>query len=80
MAAHAPPPNPARRPSPPAEAEREPVGAGVVATAAAAAAIGVQRRVPSGELFGGALEIEIVHREQVYRLRQTALGKLILTK
>lgn len=38
------------------------------------------RRVPSVELFAGALEIEIEHREQVYRLRQTALGKLILTK
>lgn len=39
-----------------------------------------QRRLHSGELFHGAAEVEIVHREQVYRLRQTALGKLILTK
>lgn len=38
------------------------------------------RRIPSLELFAGAQEIEIQHQEQVYRLRQTALGKLILTK
>lgn len=39
-----------------------------------------QNRVPSADLFRGAVELEIVHGEQVYRLRQTALGKLILTK
>ena len=44
------------------------------------AAASPQRRVPSGELFRGAVEVEIVHHDQVYRLRQTALGKLILTK
>ncbi|MBI5718975.1 MAG: hemin uptake protein HemP [Burkholderiales bacterium] len=38
------------------------------------------RRVPSRDLFRGATEVEIVHHEHVYRLRQTALGKLILTK
>lgn len=39
------------------------------------------RRIPSEELFaGGAIEIEIEHQQQVYRLRRTALGKLILTK
>jgi len=26
------------------------------------------------------VELEILHRDQIYRLRQTALGKLILTK
>jgi len=31
-------------------------------------------------LFQSAKEIEIEHRGDVYRLRQTALGKLILTK
>ncbi len=44
------------------------------------AALPCKRRVPSTELFLGATVIEIVHDDQVYRLRQTALGKLILTK
>ncbi len=34
----------------------------------------------STELFGRAHEIEIEHGQAVYRLRLTALGKLILTK
>jgi hemin uptake protein HemP len=38
------------------------------------------RRLPSDLLFGGRQEIEIEHRLQVYRLRLTAAGKLILTK
>lgn len=38
------------------------------------------RRVASDELFAGAVELQIEHREQVYRLRLTSLGKLILTK
>jgi hemin uptake protein HemP len=38
------------------------------------------RRVASDELFAGAVEVLIEHREQVYRLRRTSLGKLILTK
>lgn len=37
-------------------------------------------RLRSTVLFAGAPEIEIEHREKVYRLRQTSLGKLILTK
>lgn len=37
-------------------------------------------RIASRQLFGEAVEIEIEHRTQIYRLRQTALGKLILTK
>lgn len=37
------------------------------------------RRIASEALFAdGAVEIE--HQQQVYRLRRTALGKLILTK
>ena len=31
-------------------------------------------------LFGGASEVHISHRGSLYRLKQTALGKLILTK
>jgi len=38
------------------------------------------RAIPSAELFHGAVELQILHRDQIYRLRQTALGKLILTK
>ena len=38
------------------------------------------RRVDSRELLGTAAEIEIAHRSQIYRLRRTSLGKLILTK
>lgn len=39
-----------------------------------------QRRLDSRELLGAAQEVEIEHAGSVYRLRQTALGKLILTK
>ena len=38
------------------------------------------RRINSRELLGAAQEIEISHTGQIYRLRLTALGKLILTK
>lgn len=36
--------------------------------------------VKSESLFAGAAEVLIDHRGVVYRLRQTSLGKLILTK
>lgn len=38
------------------------------------------RRIDSAALLGRRGEVFIVHREQVYRLRVTAQGKLILTK
>ena len=38
------------------------------------------RRLRSSELFGPNHEIEIEHGSAIYRLRLTALGKLILTK
>jgi len=38
------------------------------------------RRVHSSELLAGQREIEIDHQGQLYRLRLTAQGKLILTK
>jgi hemin uptake protein HemP len=38
------------------------------------------RRIDSHELLGTAQEVEISHTGQIYRLRLTALGKLILTK
>ncbi len=37
-------------------------------------------RVSSAQLFGAALEVQIDHHGAIYRLKQTALGKLILTK
>ncbi|MCE2915217.1 MAG: hemin uptake protein HemP [Rubrivivax sp.] len=49
-------------------------------TAAAHARLASARRWRSAELFGAAHEIEIEHGHAVYRLRLTALGKLILTK
>ena len=36
--------------------------------------------IPSESLFAGADEVQIEHRGALYRLKQTALGKLILTK
>jgi len=37
-------------------------------------------QVSSRQLLAGAKEVLIEHRGTVYRLRETALGKLILTK
>lgn len=41
---------------------------------------GTPRRIPSGVLLGGRGEVEILHGEDIYRLRRTRGGKLILTK
>ena len=38
------------------------------------------REITSAELFKGSREIHIRHAEQIYTLRQTSKGKLILTK
>jgi hemin uptake protein HemP len=39
------------------------------------------RRITSASLFQGThTEVQIEHQQQVYRLRVTSLGKLILTK
>jgi hemin uptake protein HemP len=38
------------------------------------------RRIDSAELLGRARELAIVHRGELYTLRQTRNGKLILTK
>lgn len=38
------------------------------------------RRIDSTRLLGSGGEVHIVHQQQVYRLRVTSLGKLILTK
>lgn len=38
------------------------------------------RRLSSLDLLDGGREVEIEHAGAIYRLRRTALGKLILTK
>jgi hemin uptake protein HemP len=38
------------------------------------------REISSADLFGGNREIQIRHANEVYTLRQTSKGKLILTK
>jgi hemin uptake protein HemP len=48
--------------------------------AAAAAPATSVRSITSDQLFGSFPEVQISHGEAVYRLRRTALGKLILTK
>ena len=45
-----------------------------------AASLGLRAPIASDTLFAGATEVQIAHRGAVYRLKQTALGKLILTK
>jgi hemin uptake protein HemP len=47
---------------------------------AAAQAAPSRGRIRSDALLHGARELEIVHGDAVYRLRVTAMGKLILTK
>jgi hemin uptake protein HemP len=39
-----------------------------------------RREITSAELFAGGREIHIRHAEEIYTLRQTSKGKLILTK
>lgn len=46
----------------------------------ASADAGSLRRLASAELLAGSPEVLIEHGESTYRLRLTALGKLILTK
>lgn len=64
---------------PPDRAPNPPAGAQVAAPAPAA--LGGARRVSSEQLFpAGSAELLIDHRGSLYRLKQTSLGKLILTK
>jgi hemin uptake protein HemP len=55
-------------------------GAAQAASAVTAAPRYALRRVESAALLAGAREIEIEHRGELYRLRCTNKGKLILTK
>jgi hemin uptake protein HemP len=81
-----PPEHSPRSPSGRADGE-PPVAPAATATAtatamktAAATAPGTGRAIASESLFAGATEVQILHRGSLYRLKQTALGKLILTK
>lgn len=38
------------------------------------------RRIPSADLFASGAVVEIEHDGEIYRLRHTRRGKLILTK
>ena len=64
----------ARRPQPEARRDRAP------STSSKPIARGPREPIPSDALFGGAREVQISHGGVLYRLKQTALGKLILTK
>lgn len=69
----------------PALAPVPPVGSGHSGPAAAASTAPAggppeRRRLSSQALLGAEREIEIDHAGQIYRLRLTSLGKLILTK
>ncbi|WP_191084022.1 hemin uptake protein HemP [Roseococcus microcysteis] len=37
-------------------------------------------RIDSQSLLRGQVEVEIIHGQEIYRLRHTRAGKLILTK
>ena len=67
-----------RSTSTPCNALADPLPAGQVGSTGVAPD-GV-RRISSQALFGGVNEVEIEHNGLLYRLRQTSLGKLILTK
>ena len=70
--------NPIRRSDDPAKTHAFRVGEGIASHGSGQGA-GV-RRVPSRTLFQRDREVEIDHNGAIYRLRQTAMGKLILTK
>jgi hemin uptake protein HemP len=50
------------------------------ATVPAPAAPAAVRCIDGEQLFAGAREVQIVHGGALYRLKRTALNKLILTK
>lgn len=70
---------PASMPRAPSAASRADASA-AQAPAGGDAVAHLPTRYTSEVLFGDAVEVEIVHRQQVYRLRRTSQGKLILTK
>ena len=52
----------------------------VIPSLALAARAPKVRLLTSEQLFAGFPEVQIAHGDAIYRLRQTSLGKLILTK
>jgi hemin uptake protein HemP len=54
--------------------------AAVIPAPALAARAPKVRLLTSEQLFAGFPEVQIAHGDAIYRLRQTSLGKLILTK
>jgi hemin uptake protein HemP len=62
------------------DAARAPVAESDAAPAREGAPRGARREISSAELLAGAREIRIRHADEVYTLRQTSKGKLILTK
>ena len=70
------------------DAAHQPAAAQAQPAATPALAVACQQRLPattcvqydSRQLFGDALEVHIQHASQLYRLRVTSMGKLILTK
>jgi hemin uptake protein HemP len=67
-------------PSRPPEDPPRPLPAAAAFEPSAPAAKRPAGPIASDVLFAGANEVQIVHRGSLYRLKQTALGKLILTK
>jgi hemin uptake protein HemP len=63
----------------PAVAEASPAPT-LTSTPAPSASQPSPQRIDSTRLFGAAAELLIDHHGVVYRLKRTALGKLILTK
>lgn len=61
---------------------RQPLGLepGLNAGGTATPPPGARKRLSSQALLGNEREVEIEHGGQLYRLRLTSLGKLILTK
>jgi hemin uptake protein HemP len=68
------------RPRSHADALPPQMGATAGAAPSTVAAAAASRPIASESLFAGATEVQILHRGSLYRLKQTALGKLILTK
>ena len=68
------------RPSAPEAADPRMESVAPSAQSPTQSASGETRAVNSEQLFSGATELLIDHHGVLYRLRHTALGKLILTK
>jgi hemin uptake protein HemP len=72
-----PQPDPSLRSAQEGEGGRE---SALLLPAGPAGATGVRRISSEQLLINGAVELQIDHRGVLYRLKQTSLGKLILTK